>query len=228
MYPPCMEGRRTSDEARGVPSAKRAGEVSTGSGWVTTKQAAKVLGVSRRSVQEYVHRGLLEARVEGEGVPKTFYVSIDSLNSLRNRRNAEAHSPGIFAEPSPNRAEPTNASESAGEALRHAIDRLEARTAEAMELRIRLELTEQAQSTLQEQLVEERRRREEAERERDELRQRLKTPPEPPRAPDTAPEASEGASPRSGTAGAYTGAQEPGGGEEGNARRPWWLRWLGG
>ena len=216
-----------ADEAHGASSEKHPGEGSASSGWVTTKQAAKVLGVSRRSVQEYVHRGLLEARVEGEGVPKTFYVSIDSFNALRNRRNNEAHSPARFAEHSPQTVEPTNASENTGEALRHAIDRLEARTAEATELRIRLELTERTQSTLEEQLAEERRRREDAERERDELKRRLEAAPEPPRAPQSAPEASEGASRGSGNVGAQEGAQEPGG-EEGTARRPRWLGLLGG
>jgi chromosome segregation ATPase len=51
--------------------------------------------------------------------------------------------------------------------------RLEARTAEATELRIRLELTEKAQSTLEGELDGERRRREETEAERDELRREL-------------------------------------------------------
>jgi hypothetical protein len=39
--------------------------------------------------------------------------------------------------------------------LRHLIARLEARTEEATELRIRLELTEKAQSTLEDDLAEE-------------------------------------------------------------------------
>ena len=63
----------------------------------------------------------------------------------------------------------TNPHPNTGEALRHAIDLVEARTAEATELRIRLEITEKAESTLRAELVEEHRRREEAaERERDE------------------------------------------------------------
>jgi DNA-binding MarR family transcriptional regulator len=44
-----------------------------------------------------------------------------------------------------------------GEGLRHLIGRLEARTEEATELRIRLELTEKGQSTLEDDLAEERR-----------------------------------------------------------------------
>src|SRR4051812_42500521 len=62
------------------------GETGEDSGWVTTKVAAKALGVSRRMVQEYVRRGELQAIVEGKGVNKTYYVSIDSLSALRERR----------------------------------------------------------------------------------------------------------------------------------------------
>jgi hypothetical protein len=120
-----MGERRKDDEG----TATTHGEGSPGSGWTTTKQAAKVLGVSRRSVQAYVRRGLLEAREEGEGIGKTFYVSIDSLNALRNRRSGEAVAPGVFAEDSPQNSETTNPTEVSGESLRHAIDRLEARTA---------------------------------------------------------------------------------------------------
>ncbi len=195
------EGRNEGEE-----TTHTHGEGSSGSGWTTTKQAAKVLGVSRRSVQAYVRRGLLEAREEGEGVAKTFYVSIDSLNALRNRRTGEAKSPDGFAHDSPLTSEATNPPEPPGESLRHAIDRLEARTVEATELRLRLELTERTQSTLEGELREERRLREEAERERDELRRRLEPSPGPQDAHETPPETSE-ASPRSDGVGAQTGAE---------------------
>jgi len=144
-----------------------------GSGWTTTKQAAKVLGVSRRSVQGYVRRGLLEAREQGAGVSKTFLIAIDSLNALRDQRSREANVAAKFAEASANEERSASLYANAGEALRHAIERVEARTAEATELRVRLELTEQAESTLRAELEETRRRQEEAERERDELRREL-------------------------------------------------------
>jgi hypothetical protein len=153
------------------------------SGWTTTKQAAKALGVSRRSVQGYVRRGLLDAREEGEGVSKTFLISIDSLNALRDRRRREAGKAAKVAEASADEERSASQYANAGEALRHAIDRVEARTAEATELRIRLEITEKAESTLRSELEEERRRREAAERERDELRRRLETHPEPRESP---------------------------------------------
>ncbi len=209
------------EEAHGAASTNNLGEGSAslgegsaGSGWTTTKQAAKVLGVSRRSVQEYVHRGILEARVEGEGVSKTFYISIDSLNAMRSRRTDERTSSGKFAGGSPQTAEPTKPSPSTDEALRHTIDRLEARTAEATELRIRLELTERAQSTLEEQLAEERRRREEAERRAEELERRLETP----QAPESADEGAERVDTPADVREAQTAPQ----------RRSWWRRWFGG
>jgi FtsZ-binding cell division protein ZapB len=180
-------------EARGEIPTQPPGEAAgardedlAGSGWTTTKQAAKVLGVSRRSVQGYVRRGILEAQEEGEGVTKRFIVSIDSLNALRERRNDEAVAAEEFAGASAEVREAANLGTNAGEGLRHVVDRLEARTAEATELRVRLEITEKAESTVRAELAEERRRREEAEREREDLRrelQALQEAREPPRAP---------------------------------------------
>lgn len=160
-------------------------EHTASSGWTTTKQAAKVLGVSRRSVQSYVHQGLLEAKSEGEAANKTFLISINSLNALRDRRRREAKKAAKFAEDSPGGGETANLAANTGEGWRHVIDRLEARTAEATELRSRLELTERAESTLRQELDEERRRREEAERERDELRRGLESVQESRESPET-------------------------------------------
>jgi hypothetical protein len=81
-----------------------------------------------------------------------------------------------------------------------------------------LELTEQAQSTLQEELIEERRRREEAERERDELRQKLYAPREAPEASETVKEETERAEPHPATGRAQESVQ----------RRSWWRRVFGG
>jgi hypothetical protein len=212
-------------ETHSEASANTPGEVrneTSGSGWTTTKQAAKVLGVSRRSVQGYVRRGLLEAQEQGQGVNKTFLVSIDSLNALHDRRRREASEAAKFAEASADAVEEANQHTNVGEALRHAIERVEARTAEATELRIRLELTEQAQSTLHEELFEERRRREEAERERDEVRRRLESRELESREPQEAPtEATE-------QPGRVESHPSSGGAQEGVQRRPWWRRMFGG
>ena len=210
-----------SDEVHGAPSTSR-DESFAGSGWITTKQAAKVLGVSRRTVQGYVRRGLLEATEEGEGVGKTFYISIDSLNGLRNRRNDEAGSSGEPVEPSAQAAETAKTSPKGGEDLRHAIDRLEARTVEATELRIRLELTEQAQSTLEEQLAEERFRREEAERRSEELARRLTETRD---AIETTPEATESVveDPPDRSEGSPMASEN----EPPRRERSWWRRFFG-
>ena len=210
-----MDGEEHSET-----SAKPAGDVreeASGSGWTTTKQAAKLLGVSRRSVQGYVRRGLLEAQEQGQGVNKTFLVSIDSLNALHDRRRHEASEAAKFADASAEASETANQHTDTGEALRHAIERVEARTAEATEFRIRLELTEQAQSTLQEELIEERRRREEAERERDDLRRELYALREPRESPSTGKEEPERTEPRPVT----VESQE-------SVQRPWWKRVFGG
>jgi hypothetical protein len=78
--------------------------------------------------------------------------------------------------PSSNRSETEGAAiapEIRGNPIRELADRLAEEAARAAEYRVRLELTEQAQSTLELEFAEERRRREEAERERDELAARL-------------------------------------------------------
>src|SRR5215207_10177316 len=192
------------------------GEDLAESGWTTTKQAAKVLGVSRRSVQGYVRQGILEARDEGEGVNKRFLVSIDSLNALNARRRREVGARANFAEASAGLEKTAKLAANTGEGLRHVIARLEARTEEATELRIRLELTEKAQSTLEDDLAEERRRREQAEREREDLRRKLEALREPPQGAGTLEEAPERAQPQS----AAGEAQEA-------AQRPWWRRVFG-
>jgi hypothetical protein len=131
-------------------------------------------------------------------------------------RRHEASEAAKFAEASAEAAETANQHTDTGEALRHAIERVEARTAEATEFRIRLELTEQAQSTLQEELIEERRRREEAERERDDLRRELFPPGEARESPETAEEEPERPEPHPAT----VESQE-------SVQRPWWRRVFG-
>ncbi len=59
-----------------------------GSGYVTTSVAAEALGVNPRTIRTYIERGMLEAKAEGEGIQKTYLVSIDSVYSLRDRRGS--------------------------------------------------------------------------------------------------------------------------------------------
>jgi hypothetical protein len=109
------------------------------------------------------------------------------------------------------------AAESGGNAIRELADRLVEEAARASEFRVRLELSERAESTLREELAEERRWREEAERERDELRQELFARREPRESPQTAEEQQGRGEPHPDA----PGAQE-------TVRRPWWRKILGG
>jgi len=135
-------------------------EASAGGGWTNTTTAGKALGVSPRTVQTYIRKGLLQGKVEGEGVRRTWYVGIDSLNALRARRIAEGDVEG-FREGSAEQV-----AEGIAEAMQNLSERLADEAARAAEYRTRLELTEQAQSTIQEEA---RGLREENERLREEL-----------------------------------------------------------
>jgi hypothetical protein len=119
------------------------GNIRQDSGWTTTAAAAKALGVSPRTVRLYIERGELSGRLE-EGTDKRIWlISIDSLNTLRARRGTG----GISPESSPEIAE------TVPDAMRDLALRLESRAAEAAELRTRLELTAQTQSSVEEERV---------------------------------------------------------------------------
>ncbi len=144
------------------------------SGWVTTKVAAAALGVATRTVRDYIQRGELVARSEGEGVERAWLVSVDGLHELRQRRGGSRAgedqrevlaselvrggpggdvAAGAAAGPAARPSAPSDV-----EVLRELLLRLEARTHEAGDLRARLELTERAESTLREALARERER----------------------------------------------------------------------
>jgi hypothetical protein len=184
------------------------------SGWVTTQQAARALGISPRTVRWHIEQGNLEAKPEGEGVRRAWLVSIDSLQDFRDARQAAGEMPRRYHDLAEDAA---IAAEGLGNPIRELADRLAEEAARAAEYRVRLELTEQAESTVRAELETERRRREEVERERDELRRELaalRVPRESPQSPGPSDTASE-------TTGAGGGAQE-------GAQRPWWRRWFGG
>ncbi|MDP9480039.1 MAG: hypothetical protein M3R38_30980, partial [Actinomycetota bacterium] len=130
-------GRGTSQKVVRTPSA--------GSGWTTTKVAGKALGVSPRTVQSYIRRGLLDGRTTGEGVKRTWLISVDSINALRAERLAEDGGEG-FRDGS---AEAL--AESIGEAVQNLSTRLAEESAKAARLEERLAITERAQSTVQDE-----------------------------------------------------------------------------
>jgi hypothetical protein len=189
--------------------------LSSESGWVTTEVAAKAVRVSPRTIRRYIDQGKLEAKPQGDGVRREWLVSVDSLHALRASRTTEGNLPDV----SPG-VEPVD---SIADVVREMSARLESRAEEAAEPRVRLELTEQAQSTLEDErrqvvqeLEQERRRREEAEREREDLRQQLNALRDERESPETVEEEPERAETRPDAPGAQEGVQ-----------RPWWRRMFG-
>ena len=184
------------------------------SGWVTTDVAAKAVRVSPRTIRRYIDQGKLEAKPQGEGVRREWLVSVDSLHALRASRT--------IAEDIPDRDRDVEYADSIADVIREMAARLETRAEEAAELRIRLELTERAQSTLEDErrqalreLEEARRLREVAERELADLRRELETLREVPEGRETLEEQQSADQPSA------TGA-----GQE-DVERPWWRRIFG-
>jgi hypothetical protein len=190
---------------------------------VTTEVAARAVRVSPRTIRRYIDQGRLEAKPQGEGVRREWLVSVDSLHALRVSRTSEEQSPRA------DRASDADIPpDSIADVLGEMAARLEQRAEEAAELRVRLEITSQAQSTLDEErrraldeLGEVRRRLDETERERNELRQELEALKE------TAQESSESPEspvpnpiPADRGESAQEGAEEP-------RRRSWWREFFG-
>jgi len=205
-----------SEKTHGQPRTEGA-DLSGESGWVTTDVAARAVRVSPRTIRRFIERGLLEAKHEGEGVERRWLVSVDSLHALRATRPVSAQA---------DREENAdNIPDNVAAVIRDMAARLEERTAEAVEYRTRLELTELAQSSietererLREDLARERERADRAERRLEEL----EALPEPRESPEAAPEPSEVTKPRSTT----EGQQEPSSRPE-EEQRSWWRRVFG-
>ncbi len=177
------------------------------SGWVTTGVAAKSLGVSPRTVRWHIEQGNLDAKAQGGGVRRSWLVSIDSLQAFRDTRQAAAPPPTDYR--APDESADTAAAVS-GNPIRELADRLVEEASKASEFRVRLELSERTESTLREELAEERRRREEAERRAGDLERRLQETREAAQPPAGG---SGGSEPRSGAVGAQEAskrAQRPG------------------
>jgi hypothetical protein len=157
------------DNTRGDNAASNR-EDAAHAGWVTTQVAARSLAISPRTVRWHIEQGHIEAKPQGEGVRRSWLVSIDSLQAFRDARQRQEQSPGGFRE---TQKSADIAAQTPGNPIRELADRLVEEASRASEFRVRLEISEKAASTLREELAEERRRREEAERERNYLRQEL-------------------------------------------------------
>ena len=193
------------DSTRGDNAASNR-EDTAHAGWVTTKVAARSLDISPRTVRWHIEQGHIEAKHQGEGVRRSWLVSIDSLQAFRDARQRQRQSPAGFREEQPSA---DIAAQPPGNPIRELADRLVEEASRASEFRVRLEISEKAESTLREDLAEERRRREEAERERDDLRRELYALREPRESPQTVEEEPEEAEPRSATGGPQSGPQRP-------------------
>jgi hypothetical protein len=120
------------------------------SGWITTRVAAEALGVDPRTVRTYIRRGDLAAKVEGEGVEKTYLVSVDSVYSLRDRRGPPRKVRDRTRDTSAWLAQNAEYAEEVTEMVRDLTAQLIRSTSEAADLRARLELTERTESSLRE------------------------------------------------------------------------------
>jgi hypothetical protein len=187
------------------------------SGWTTTKVAAQALGIDPRTVRKYIKQGKLVAKSEGEGVEKTYLVSIDSVYAMRETRTG----PRADRVEGPREGAENLISADLVSLVRDLTSQISQRSSEAADLRARLELTERAESSqreaLEQRLEAERLLRAEAERERDELRTRLEALKEAPQTPETTAEEPE----RTNTPDRGEGSQEA------TARPSWWRRFFG-
>ncbi len=176
-------------------------KTAVGSGWTTTDVAARALGVSPRSVRRFIDRGDLEGRKLKEGIVEAWEVSIDSLQALRDRRGPEGRVRKDVRSESDEGPALSDASADMADIIRDLTTDLVRTSSEATELRVRLELTERAESTLREELERERDRREQAERRLADLQRRLE-------APRDEPGASRGSAEASGSTNHTRGASE--------------------
>ena len=187
------------------------------SGWTTTDVAAGALGVSARTVRNYIRRGDLSAKEEHEGITDRYLVSVDSLYALRDKRKNEVR--GKRAGRRVSEAAETQGNDTT-ELLRETIARLETRAEQNAELRTRLQLTAQAESTLREALERERERADRAERRLEEMETRPAQPAEAPELVEMIPAEPAG--------GEEDRGEHYGAPEEGAQRPSWWRRLFGG
>jgi hypothetical protein len=159
------------EESKGAGHAagprQEAAEGASESGWVTTEDAAAALGVSPRTIRDYIRSGGLEAKSEGAGVLKRWLVSkggvqamLEKRRSLEetpvDRRESAAGSPVTDGaadvaggESAPVLPSAEEGSADAAEPMMAALQNLQYRLGRA---EARLELTEQAAIALQAEL----------------------------------------------------------------------------
>ena len=188
------------------------GNIAGNGGWVTTRQAARALNVMPRQVRNYIAAGDLEGRKEGKGVTERWVVSISSVETLRQKRHSEGKLPGQYRDVADEAEDTGQSTGNAAALIRELAERLEDAQYELGRAEAQLELTAQAESTLQEALE---RERERADRLEAELRE-ARNPPSP--GPRDAPETASAAPGRGGTSQEDIVTQE---------KPSWWRRFFG-
>jgi len=178
--------------------------VGRGGDRLTIAEAAALLGVHKNTVRNRIKNGSYRAEMVQTERGPTYLIERESLLTNLSTNTLSNASQELVS---------TQAMEFVQELLRPFVSELgEIRE----ELGAERAHREMAETTLREGMAEERRRREEAERERDELRRELYALRESQESPETVEEEPE-AEPR----------PAPGGAQEG-AQRPWWRRLFGG
>ena len=148
-------------------SRQEAAEGAFQSGWVTTEDAAAALGVSPRTIRDYIRSGGLEAKSEGAGVLKRWLVSKGGLQAMQEKRRSLEEIPVDRRESAAGSPVTDGTQDVAGDestaglpsAAEGAADAAEPMTAALQNLQYRLgraearlELTEQAAIALQAEL----------------------------------------------------------------------------
>ena len=132
--------------------------------------AARALGVSPRTVRRLIDKRDLEGRKVKEGIVEAWEVSIDSLTTLRDKRQSEGHVRRDVSRVSAQGRDTSDFTSPPADYIQNLTDRLLQLSTEVGELRARLELTERAESTVREQAEQERAERLEAQERAERLR----------------------------------------------------------
>jgi excisionase family DNA binding protein len=178
--------------------------------YVTVGEAAKLLGIHRNTVHYRIKTGRITAHKFVEGGREIYRVERDSLGV--GRTSAHVHTLDV---------QRTTASEELSRMIATRLDEIVRDYTHKLgdlreELGAERARREMAETTLREGMAEEQRRREEAERERDELRRELFAIREPLQAPETGEDQQGRGMPHSATVESQEGTQ-----------RTWWRKLIG-
>ena len=95
----CIVKEESKGAGRAAGPRQEAAEGASESGWVTTEDAAAALGVSPRTIRDYIRSGGLEAKSEGAGVLKRWLVSKNGVQAMLEKRRSLEEIPVDRREP---------------------------------------------------------------------------------------------------------------------------------